>query len=220
MPGLRVAALLSALAGAPAAVPPADPRDEAAGHRVTQAVGTASHPASTDASTLPPHVFDPARSQARFKVRMRILPAATGHFLDVRGQLQPDGEGQRVEVEIDGRKLRFAGPAWMNKVTRSDDFLAVDKHPRIVFRSDAFAPAMLRDGGQLRGELTLRGETRAVAFNVAPAACATPGRDCDIVVTGRVSRQAFGMHAYRLTVRDGVDFEFQVRLLPEPGAAP
>ena len=58
--------------------------------------------------------------------------------------------------------------------------------------------------------------TRPVAFRVEPAACAAPGRDCDIVVTGHVSRQAFGMHAYRLTVRDTVDFEFQVRLQPEP----
>jgi polyisoprenoid-binding protein YceI len=195
---LRVAALLSALAGAAVAVP---------------TVPTASPPA-TDVPM--PLVFDPARSQARFKVRMRILPAATGHFLDVRGELQPDGERQRVEVEVDGRKLRFAGPAWMAKVTRSADFLDVDAHPQIRVRSDAFAPDLLRAGGALRGELTLRGETKPVAFNVAPAPCAAPGRDCDIVVTGRISRQAFGMHAYRLTVRDAVDFEFQVRLKPEP----
>ena len=199
MPRLAVAALLSALAGAPGAVPTVPPP-------------------TTDVAM--PLAFDPARSQARFKVRMRILPAATGHFLDVRGQLQPEGDRQRVEVEVDGRKLRFAGPAWMAKVTRSDDFLAVEKHPRIFFRSDAFAPDLLREGGPLRGELTLRGETKPVTFKVAPAACAAPGRDCEIVVTGRVSRQAFGMHAYRLTVRDGVDYEFQVRLLPEPEVAP
>jgi polyisoprenoid-binding protein YceI len=195
---LRVAALLSALAGAAVAVP---------------TVPTASPPA-TDVPM--PLVFDPARSQARFKVRMRILPAATGHFLDVRGELQPDGDRQRVAVEVDGRKLRFAGPAWMAKVTRSSDFLDVEAHPQIRFRSDAFAPTLLLAGGALRGELTLRGQTRPVTFNVAPSACAAPGRDCDIVVTGRISRQAFGMHAYRLTVRDAVDFEFQVRLKPEP----
>jgi polyisoprenoid-binding protein YceI len=194
---LQVAALLSALAGAAIAVPAVPP----------------APPPAPDAPM--PQLFDPARSQARFKVRMRILPAATGHFLDVRGELQSEGDRQRVEVEVDGRKLRFAGPAWMAKVTRSPDFLDVDAHPQIRFRSDLFAPALLRDGGALRGELTVRGETRPVAFKVTPAACATPGRDCDIVVTGRISRHAFGMHAYRLTVRDAVDFEFQVRLKPE-----
>lgn len=200
MPGLQVLALLSALvvAPAPVAVPPAP-----------------SPSPEVPMPPLAPLSFDPARSQARFKVRMRLLPAATGHFLDVRGQLQPDGARQRVEVEVDGRKLRFAGPAWMARVTRSDQFLDVDQHPHISFRSDPFAPSLLRNGGQLRGELTLRGQARPVAFNVAPAACDAPGRDCDIVVTGSVSRQAFGMHAYRLTVRDTVDFEFQVRLQAE-----
>jgi polyisoprenoid-binding protein YceI len=204
MQALQVAALLSALAGAAAIVPPAP---------------TAPPPATPAPTVEPiapmPHVFDPARSQARFKVRLRILPSATGHFLDVRGELQPEGERQRVAVEVDGRKLRFEGPAWMAKVTRSDAFLAVEEHPRIRFVSDPFAPKLLRDGGELRGELSLRGTTRPVAFRVLESACAAPGRDCEIVVTGRVSRHAFGMTAYRLSVRDGVDFEFHVRLLPE-----
>lgn len=200
MPLLRAVALLSALAVAPVGVPTGPP----------PTVEVSMPPVSA------PRLIDPARSQARFKVRMRVLPAATGHFLDVRGALQDEAGKQRVEVEVDGRKLRFAGPAWMARVTRSEAFLAVDQHPRILFRSDAFAPALLRDGGALRGELTLRGMTRPVIFSVAPAACPTPGLDCEIVVTGHVSRQAFGMNAYRLTVRDTVDFEFQVRLKPEP----
>ena len=195
MPFLRVAALLSALAVVPVGVP-------------TEPPATAEGPMV--------QVFDPARNQASFKVRMRLLPGTTGRFLDVRGSLQDEAGQQRVEVEVDGRKLRISGPAWMARVTRSDQFLAVDKHPQIRFRSDPFAPALLREGGQLRGELTLRGQTKAVAFRVAPSACAAPGRDCEIVVTGRISRAAFGMQAYRLSVRDGVDFEFHVRLKAEP----
>jgi polyisoprenoid-binding protein YceI len=217
MPALRVVALLSALAAAPAAMPaaPAIAQDDAAGYRVTQAVGTASSPTSTDAPTLPPLVFDPAQSQASFKVRLRIMRPAVGHFLDVRGELQPDGAKQRVAVEVDPRRLRFEGPAWMGRVTRSADFLAVDAHPRIAFRSDPFAPALLRTGGEMRGELTLRGQTRPVAFKVLPSACDTPGRGCPIAVTGKVSRHAFGMDSYRLSVRDAVEFDFRVRLKPE-----
>jgi polyisoprenoid-binding protein YceI len=167
-------------------------------------------------STPMPLVFDPARSHASFKVRMRIARPAIGHFLDVRGELQADGERQRVAVEVDGRRLRFEGPAWMERVTRSEDFLDVDRHPRIHFRSEPFAPDLLRAGGALRGELTLRGRTLPVTFRVLPAACATPGRGCDIEVAGKVSRHAFGMDAYRIAVRDNVEFDFSVRLAPEP----
>jgi polyisoprenoid-binding protein YceI len=161
--------------------------------------------------------FDPAASHASFKVRLRIMRPAVGHFLDVRGELQPDGARQRVAVDIDGRQLRFEGPAWMERATRSEAFLAVDAHPRIRFFSAPFAPALLRKGGELTGELTLRGRTRTVRFRVLPSACDTPGRGCEIAVEGRVSRQAFGMTAHRVSVRDGVDFQFRVRLKPENG---
>ena len=195
MSGWPAAALLSAVVAVAAAVPPA--------------------PAPVSAEPMP-LIFDPATSHASFRVRMRILRDTVGHFLDVRGELQPDGNRQRVSVEVDGRRLRVAGPQWMDRVTRSSDFLDVQAHPRIRFLSAPFPPKLLREGGKLSGELTLRGLTKPVAFEVLPAACEKPGRDCEIHVRGQVSRQAFGMTAYRLTVRDQVEFEFRVRLLPEP----
>jgi polyisoprenoid-binding protein YceI len=194
---VRVAALLSVLSGAALAVPPTpDPQPE-----------------SVPAVPLSQQ-FDPARSQASFTVRLRILRPAVGHFLDVRGELEADGARQRVAVEVDGHQLRVDGPAWMDKVTRSDDFLDLERHPNIRFRSAPFAPALLRKGGMLRGELTLRGLARDVAFELAPSSCEAPGRDCEIVVTGKVNRRAFGMTAYRFSVKDQVDFEFRVRLAP------
>lgn len=197
MAGWPVAALLSALA----------------------AVAATTSPAPVPVPPPPPEpmplVFDPSASHASFRVHMRILRDTVGTFLDVRGELQPDGNRQRVAVEVDGRRLRVAGPAWMDRVTRSPDFLDVEAHPRIRFLSAPFAPKLLRDGGKLSGELTLRGMTQPVTFEVLPAACDAPGRDCEIEVRGRISRQAFGMTAYRLTVRDQVEFDFRVRLLPE-----
>ena len=157
--------------------------------------------------------FDPVNSTASFRVHFRLLPAAGGQFARVSGQLQRDGNQQRVVVSVDGRSLKFNGPNWMNRVTRSDDFLAVDRYPEISFQSESFAPALLRDGGELRGELFLRGQRRLATFQLLRSTCAQPGRDCDIQVRGRVSRHEFGMNSYRFTVRDDVDFEFRVRLL-------
>jgi polyisoprenoid-binding protein YceI len=161
--------------------------------------------------------FDPARSSASFRVHMRFLPSPLGTFAKVSGELQDDRGGQRVLVAVDGRSLVLDGPEWMNRVTRSDDFLAVDRFPEISFRSAAFEPDLLRAGGQLRGELFLRGVRREVAFKLLPSACARPGRDCDIQVLGRIRRHEFGMTSYRLTVKDGVDFDFRVRLLSQAG---
>jgi polyisoprenoid-binding protein YceI len=161
--------------------------------------------------------FDPERSSASFRVHLRLLPSAGGQFAKVSGELQSERDKQRVVVAVDGRSLVFDGPAWMNRVTRSDDFLAVDRYPEISFRSDPFAPDLLRVGGQLRGQLFLRGVRREVAFQLLPSSCEPPGHDCDIQVVGRIRRHDFGMNSYRLTVKDGVDFDFRVRLLSQPG---
>jgi polyisoprenoid-binding protein YceI len=157
--------------------------------------------------------FDPKNSTASFRVHFRLMPSAGGEFARVSGELQPDANRQRVLVSVDGRSLVFHGPNWMNRVTRSDDFLAVDRYPEISFRSEPFAPQLLRAGGELRGELFLRGQRRTVAFALLRSSCAQPGRDCDIQVRGSVSRHDFGMNSYRFTVKDNVDFDFRVRLL-------
>jgi polyisoprenoid-binding protein YceI len=162
--------------------------------------------------------FDPGRSRASFRVHMRFLPSTGGQFTKVSGELQDERAKQRVVVAVDGRSLAFNGPDWMNHVTRSDAFLAVDRYPEISFRSEAFAPALLRAGGELRGQLQLRGVRRDVAFKLLPSTCAQPGRDCDIRVLGTISRRDFGMVSYRFTVKDNVDFDFRVRLMP--GAKP
>jgi polyisoprenoid-binding protein YceI len=158
-------------------------------------------------------LFDPGNSSASFLVHFRFLPQAGGQFSRVSGELQPEAGQQRVLVSVDGRSLVFHGPNWMNRVTRSDDFLAVDHYPEISFRSESFAPDLLRTGGELRGELALRGQRRTVAFRLLPSACPQPGRDCDIQVQGSVSRREFGMTSYRFSVRDNVDFDFRVRLM-------
>jgi len=157
--------------------------------------------------------FDPQRSSASFRVHLRLLPSAGGQFTKVSGELQDERGTQRVVVAVDGRSLVFDGPGWMNRVTRSDAFLAVDTYPEISFRSEPFAPNLLRVGGKFRGQLFLRGVRRDVAFRLLPSTCTQPGRDCDIQVLGRISRHDFGMNSYRLTVKDGVDFDFRVRLM-------
>lgn len=157
--------------------------------------------------------LDAARSQAGFSVQLLIMPSAHGRFGTVEGELQPAGRDRwRVRVRIDARDLQFDGPDWLARVTRSEKFLDVDRHPDIAFVSEPFAPALLRKGGALAGRLTLRGLERKVAFALSPGDCARLGQDCPLTVSGEIARRDYGMRAYRLAVRDAVGFEFQVYL--------
>lgn len=158
--------------------------------------------------------FDPATSRATFEVNLRLAGAVQGRFHDLEGELQPSAGLWRVRVRLDARALDLDGPAWMVRATRSDKFLDVDRHPDIHFESAAFPRALLVDGGELGGQLRLRGRTRPVVFRVEPAGCASPGRQCDIRVHGSVSRRDFGMTAQRMWVKDDVGFDFRVRLQP------
>lgn len=162
--------------------------------------------------------LDPQRSQADFRPHPRVPLRAEGRFDGVSGELQSGGDGWQVTVRIDGRSLHFEGPAWVERLTRGENFLDLDRYPDIVFLSEPFDPQLLRDGGRLRGQLNLRGRQLTVDFRLLPSACARPGHDCDIQVRGAISRRAFGMTSHRLSVKDRVDFDFRVRLLPE--AAP
>jgi polyisoprenoid-binding protein YceI len=180
------------------------------------AAAAAAPPESAPPATLPDapvaEIFDPDASRAGFEVDLRMLGRVRGRFRQIEGELQPDDGRWRVRVRLDARELDLDGPEWMVRATRSDKFLAVDRHPDIRFVSAPFPRDLLRRGGELEGELRLRGRVRPVRFQVEPADCARPGRTCDIRVIGRVSRRDFGMSAQRLWVRDEVGFDFRVRL--------
>ena len=181
---------------------------------------------SAGAQEMPPKApaasfqIDGSRSEARFVVKLRIALRTQGTIPKVSGEMSGDAKsGWRVLVVADGQSLVVSGPRWMGRSTRSPDFLDVDAHPDIRFQSEIFSDEVLRSGGPVSGQLTLRGLTRAVSLRLVPSACAHPGRDCDLQVNGTINRKDFGMTAYPVTVRDDVELRMRVRLLPGEGAS-
>ena len=164
--------------------------------------------------------IDGNKSEARFIVRLRLPMRAEGSISAVSGEMSGDAtQGWRVLVVADGKSLVVKGPRWMERVTRSNAFLDVDGHPEIRFHSEVFNDQALREGGSIRGELTLRGLTRPVSFRLLPSRCAHPGRDCDLQVNGTINRKEFGMTAYPVSVRDDVELRMRVRLLVAAGGS-
>jgi polyisoprenoid-binding protein YceI len=163
--------------------------------------------------------IEASRSQAQFWSHPRLLPRSGGQFQALAGEMigSPQ-DGWRVQVRVDARSLKFQGPRWMERLTRSDAFLAVERHPDIRFESALFSDAMLHSGGELEGQLTLRGRTRTVRLALQPSRCELGQGSCLFQVHGQVNRHNFGMSAYRLTLRDEVDIEFRVQL--RPGVTP
>ena len=181
---------------------------------------TAPLPSPMPAPAAPMRI-DPTNSEARFVVSLRIGMRTQGRIPKVSGEMGGDAKrGWQVLVVADGKSLLVKGPRWMDKATRSPDFLDIERHPEIRFQSDRFSDRLLHEGGSLGGRLTLRGLMRPVSFRLLPSGCVHPGRDCDLQVNGIINRKDFGMTAHPVSVRDDVELHMRVRLLAPAGGAP
>ena len=161
--------------------------------------------------------IDADRSQARYKVRLLLPLNAGGEFRKISGTLKKkDSEQWQISVKLDAREIDYIGPDWTARMSYSEKFLAVESHPIIRFQSEPLTEGVLSTGGEVKGKLTLRGQTRPVLFNLEAPTCDNPGYECPLQVSGLVSRRDFGMSAYRMSVRNSVEFTFSGWLKSPP----
>lgn len=113
--------------------------------------------------------LDPAHTQVEFKAKHMMITTVRGRFSGVKGEILVDEanpENSEVEVEIDARSIDTR-VSDRDKHLRSEDFLDVERHPRITFRSTRVEGAHAEPGDEFRivGGLTIRGETREVTLD-------------------------------------------------------
>lgn len=111
--------------------------------------------------------LDPAHTKVEFGVRHMMFSTVKGSFPGVEGALRFDPSdlgASSVEVRIDAASID-TGNADRDRHLRSDDFLDVENHPELTFRSTKVSgtPEKL----QVEGELTIRGTTRPVTLEGA-----------------------------------------------------
>ncbi|GAB3511642.1 YceI family protein [Pseudoxanthomonas daejeonensis] len=161
----------------------------------------------------PTVAFDTARSWLGFEVRTRFGQRLAGEFPRYQGAVEhlPDGN-HRVRLRIATSEAMIPDRPRYTSWMRSQSFFDAIRHPWMEFVSEPYAPSLLHDGGPLRGRLSLRGVTRDVELEVAPAGCARPGLECDIQVSGAIERADYGMREWQFALADQVHLEVRVRL--------
>jgi polyisoprenoid-binding protein YceI len=113
--------------------------------------------------------LDPAHTLVEFEARHMMITKVRGRFSDVAGELVVDEENpgnSRVEVDIDARSIDTRSDD-RDTHLRSEDFLNVEQHPRITFRSKRVEGAHAEPGDEFRvvGDLTIRDQTREVVLD-------------------------------------------------------
>ena len=141
--------------------------------------------------------FNEAHTAAEFSVRHMMITYVRGTFKNLQGTLDfdPDRpEDAWAEVSIDAATL-WSGEPERDDHLRSEDFLDVANHPRIVFRSTSVAP-VARNEYLVNGDLSIRGVTRPVSLDVRyMGQCRSPFDDTRIgfTATTRINRHDFGV---------------------------
>ena len=111
--------------------------------------------------------FEPGHTAAEFCVRHMMVTYVRGHFKNIHGTLEFDPEKPEagsVAVEINAATL-WSGEPERDDHLRSADFLDVEHHPRITFRSTNIEPTA-RNEYKVTGHLTIRGVTKPVTLDV------------------------------------------------------
>jgi polyisoprenoid-binding protein YceI len=174
--------------------------------------------------------IDPAHSAAHFSVRHLMISNVRGEFTKVSGHavLDPsEPTKSSLEVVIDATSINTREPQ-RDEHLRSADFLEVANHQTITFRSKKITPVG-QEHYKVTGDLTIRGTTREVTFDVEGPT--QPVKDpygnirTGVSATAKINRKDFGLVWNALTeaggimVGDEVSLGFEAELIQQSAAA-
>ena len=162
--------------------------------------------------------LDPAHTRIRFDLRTRWGQKVLGEFPAFEGEvLALPGDRRQVRIRLRTDAVEVAGSDRYTRIARSEGFFDAARHPLIEFVSDPHPAELVRDGGPLRGRLSMHGVTHEETFEVKPASCTRPGLDCPVMAAGSVDRRRYGLDGYRVVLGHQVRFGMQLRLRPAGG---
>ena len=177
--------------------------------------------AATSQSSKPTQwQIDPAHSAAHFSVRHLMISNVRGEFTKLSGSalINPaDPAKSSVEVTIEAASVNTREPQRDDHL-RSADFLDVANHPTLTFRSKRIE-SLGPENFKLTGDLTIRGVTKEIAFEVegptAPVKDPWGNIRAGITASTKINRKDFGAAFNALTETGGLVVGDEVKITVE-----
>ncbi len=175
--------------------------------------------------------IDPAHSHVEFSVKHMMFATVRGRFSEMEAALHLDDEQPErssVEVRIDASSIDTR-VGDRDAHLRSADFLDVEGHPHITFRSRSVRGAFTEPGGrfQVEGDLTIRGVTKPVTLDATYQGTGTDpwgGTRSGFSATTSIDRRDFGLtwnqalEAGGVLVGNEIKIEIQLEVVQEQEA--
>ncbi len=139
--------------------------------------------------------IDPVHSEVSFVVRHMMVSKVRGRFDKFEGSIvtADDPLASSVTASVDLASIN-TGQEQRDAHIRSADFFEVEKYPTMTFTSTAIKGG--EEGFILEGDLTLKGVTKAVAFNLEVSGFgpdAYGGTRCGFSATTQINRMDYGV---------------------------
>jgi len=173
--------------------------------------------------------LDPYHTQVEFSAKHLGMMTVRGHFDEISAvaDIDPDHpENASVEVTISTASIRTNNGARDNDL-RSSNFLEVEKYPEIKFKSTR-VEQIDADHFKLTGDLTIKGNTRPVTFDVVKYGEFNDpemmGHRIAYSATGKINRKDFGLSFSmildgRMVVSEEIQINIEGELVEQPETA-
>ena len=173
--------------------------------------------------------LDPYHTQVEFSAKHLGMMTVRGHFDEISAvaDIDPDHpENASVEVTISTASIRTNNGARDNDL-RSSNFLEVEKYPEIKFKSTR-VEQIDADHFKLTGDLTIKGNTRPVTFDVVKYGEFNDpemmGHRIAYSATGKINRKDFGLNFSmildgRMVVSEEIQINLEGELVEQPETA-
>jgi polyisoprenoid-binding protein YceI len=139
--------------------------------------------------------IDQSHSDLRIIARHLMVAKVRGTFEDFAGTIVVAEDPLQSSVEFEAKASSVTtGTTDRDNHLRSADFLDAEQYPLVTFRSTGLAPA--GDDWKLTGDLTIRGVTKPVTFDLAFEGGATDpygNTKAAFTATGEIERRDWGL---------------------------
>ena len=173
---------------------------------------------------------DSTHSELTFKIKHLMISHVSGSFKTFQAQAETSGEDfttARITLTADMDSINTNNEA-RDTHLRTADFFETDKYPQLTFRSTN-VEKLDDENFALHGELTLKGITNPVTLNAEYSGTTKDpwgGERAGFVITGKISRSAFGvtfnavLETGGVALSDDVKIHSEIQLVKEQVAVP
>jgi len=163
--------------------------------------------------------IDASHTSVEFAVKHMMFTTVRGRFKDVKGTIEADEsnpDNSRVSVEIAAASID-TGAADRDTHLRSADFLDVENHPTLTFRSKRVSGAMKAEGDKftVTGDLTIRGTTMEITLECTYEGTGKDpwgGTRAGARATAKIDRREWGLRWNQALETGGILVANEVRI--------